>query len=239
MPGEAQRGGQWDAVRALTEPQRRRAYEYVCSQRQPVTRDDVAAGIGISRALAAFHLDKLVEAGLLHAETKAVPGVRAARVGRPAKLYRPSAVQVDLSLPPRQYDLAGRVFALALTAAAAGEPTMHAVRRVAHQQGEQLAPEVDRNGRDDADDTDSLHRTCRLLDRLGYFPERQNDHAVLANCPFRQIVEVATELTCTMNHALINGLLDGAGLGHDVTATLEPGRDRCCVTLTGVRASST
>ena len=237
MAGAADRGLQWRAVGALSEPHRRSAYEFVCSEPGPVTRDDVSAGIGISRALAAFHLDKLVEARLLDAETSAA-GRRAARVGRPAKLYRPSAVEVDLTLPPRRYDIAGRVLAMALHATAAGEPTNDALRRVAHDEGELLGQPTREASSDGAVGRPSLESACRLLNDLGYVPAPRNGHAMLMNCPFRRIAEVAPDVTCPMNHALIVGLLDGAGLAAGVAAIFEPRPDRCCVRLAPPAGSS-
>jgi predicted ArsR family transcriptional regulator len=54
-----------DRVAALAEPVRRRLYEVVARAGEPVDRDDAAATAGVTRALAAFHLDRLVAAGLL------------------------------------------------------------------------------------------------------------------------------------------------------------------------------
>ncbi|MDQ1709850.1 MAG: hypothetical protein QOG49_1235, partial [Frankiaceae bacterium] len=55
------------AVAALTEPVRRALYNAVVHSRGPMGRDAAAAAVGISRGLAAFHLDRLVELGLLDA----------------------------------------------------------------------------------------------------------------------------------------------------------------------------
>ena len=220
---------QWRALRALSEPQRRSAYEFVCAHAGAVTRDDVAAGVGMSRALAAFHLDKLVDAGLLEAATGGVPG--GGKVGRPAKTYRRSDVQIDLSLPARRYDIGGRVLARALQASVDGESPVDAVNRVAREQGSLIGgsarPAAARQGHD----RHPLGLACRVLDGLGYSPMRHDGEATLANCPFRALVEVAPELTCRMNHALIDGLIAGAGVAPDVTTSLEPGPGRCCVTL--------
>src|SRR4051812_23000871 len=53
------------AIAALEDDVRRALFEHVRGAAQPVTRESAAAAIGISRNLAAFHLDKLVELGLL------------------------------------------------------------------------------------------------------------------------------------------------------------------------------
>ena len=64
-------------------------------------RDDAAAALGISRELAAFHLDRLVEGGLLETEYRRLTGRTGPGAGRPAKLYRRVAGDVAVSLPPR------------------------------------------------------------------------------------------------------------------------------------------
>ena len=72
--------------------------------------------LGIARPLAAFHLDKLVEQGLLEASYRRLTKRRGPGAGRPAKLYCRSGLQVNLSLPPREYELAARLFASAAAA---------------------------------------------------------------------------------------------------------------------------
>jgi predicted ArsR family transcriptional regulator len=53
------------AIALLADELRQRLYRFVAAQPGPVTRDQAAAAVGISRKLAAFHLAKLVSAGLL------------------------------------------------------------------------------------------------------------------------------------------------------------------------------
>ncbi|MBO0788607.1 MAG: winged helix-turn-helix transcriptional regulator, partial [Actinobacteria bacterium] len=64
----------------LADEQRRRIYDFVRRAGAPVTRDQVAGAVGISRKLAAFHLDKLAAAGLLETSFPRPAGLR--RVGR-------------------------------------------------------------------------------------------------------------------------------------------------------------
>ena len=52
----------------LADKVRRRLYEHVVAQGAPVDRDAAAGALGIGRPLAAFHLDRLAEAGLLDVE---------------------------------------------------------------------------------------------------------------------------------------------------------------------------
>src|SRR4051794_10388277 len=88
------------AVAALADPSRQALYALVRDAIEPVTRERAAAALGISRKLAAFHLDKLVEAGLLVADYS--PSSRTQRLGRVPKAYRRADVDVQISIPERQ-----------------------------------------------------------------------------------------------------------------------------------------
>src|SRR5437667_457658 len=104
------------AIASLDEPVRRELYLYVAGRGGEVGRDEAARALRISRALAAFHLDKLVALGLLDAAYRRLSGRQGPGAGRPAKLYRRSTRQLEITLPQRRYDLAGRLLARALAA---------------------------------------------------------------------------------------------------------------------------
>jgi len=122
------------AVAALAEPTRRWLYEHVVRSTDPVGRDEAAAAAGVPRATAAFHLDRLVDDGLLEAVFARRGGRSGPGAGRPAKLYRRSGCQVTVSLPERRYDLAGQLLAAALDEAdRSGEPPRAILDRRAHE----------------------------------------------------------------------------------------------------------
>lgn len=98
-------------IALFDEPNRRRLYPVLSVSRETVGRDDTAAEIGISRELAAFHLDRLVAGGVLEAEYRQRSGRSGPWAGRPAKLYRRTDCEVAVSILPRQYDLTADVFA--------------------------------------------------------------------------------------------------------------------------------
>ncbi len=77
-------------IAALGEPVRRALYRYVIAQPGPVSRDQAAAGTGVPRHVAKFHLDKLAADGLLEVEFRRPPGRRGPGAGRPTKWYRRS-----------------------------------------------------------------------------------------------------------------------------------------------------
>lgn len=107
-----------DAVAALKDPVRRALFLYVDCAGDDVSRDEAAKAAGISRALAAFHLDKLVEEGLLDATFRRLNGKAGPGAGRPSKLYRRSERELSLTLPAREYELAARLLARAMESGA-------------------------------------------------------------------------------------------------------------------------
>src|SRR3982751_6021956 len=76
-----------DQLGALAEPVRRRLYAFVSAAGDPVDRDQAAAGTGITRSLAAFHLDRLVEAGLLQTEFRRRSGRSGPGAGGRGRVY--------------------------------------------------------------------------------------------------------------------------------------------------------
>jgi predicted ArsR family transcriptional regulator len=220
---------QVSGVSALAEPARRELYLYVVAQLEPVGRDQAAAGTGLPRHTVKFHLDRLVEEGLLDTEFRRLSGRRGPGAGRPTKLYRRSARQVTVTLPERHYDLAGQILASAISDACEGTPILDGVRRAATEAGHRLG--AAERSPDGSLSPDRLDRVSAALAAHGYEPRVRSAGIVLANCPFHTLAREHTELVCTMNLHLITALLDE--LGHpDLGARLDPAPDRCCVTLT-------
>jgi len=208
------------AVATLDEPTRRRLYDYVAGSRHPVGRDEAARALGIARVTAAFHLDRLAAQGLLDISHRRLTGRSGPGAGRPSKLYRRAADEVAVTLPPRQYTLAGTLLAEAIESAEAqGIAPREALARCAREHGVALA------GSADADDP------LEILQGAGYEPYPDGSGVTrLANCPFHQLAQVHTELVCGMNLHLVQGLLDALPVATHV-AELDPGPDRCCVRL--------
>src|SRR5215470_16585454 len=121
---------------SLAEPTRRALYLYVRSQGSAVSRDEAAAGVGVPRHKAKFHLDKLVDEGLLEVGFARRSGRDGPGAGRPAKLYRPAARELAVTVPDRRYELAGQLMARAITdARGEGRPVAEALRRAARDRG--------------------------------------------------------------------------------------------------------
>ncbi len=195
-----------------------------------MTREQVATNVGISRSLAAFHLDKLVDAGLLEADHRPPAGRGHRKIGRPAKRYQRSRRDVHLTVPVRRYDLAGRILARALADSESEETPRDTAQRLAREEGLALArsPAADKVS---ANGMAALDTVERALVGLGYAPSRDGDRLTLGNCPFHAIVAAAPTVTCEINLALLQGLLAGLELDHDVAAALQPQPGLCCVTI--------
>lgn len=118
-----------ESLSLLSEPARRALYEYVAGARGEVGRDEAAEAIGVSRSLAAFHLDKLVAAGLLAVSYRRLSGRTGPGAGRPAKLYQRAEGEHVVSLPPRAYGSAARLLAEVVEEAGLDPQLQAAARR--------------------------------------------------------------------------------------------------------------
>ncbi len=218
------------AIAALGDPLRRRLYRYVGDQDHAVSRDEVAAGAGVSRSAAAFHLDRLVEEGLLEAEFKRLTGRQGPGAGRPAKLYRRAAREIAVSLPARRYELAAGLLAGAVAEAAAnGEAVESVLDRRAREEGARIAAEVAPAARRESRPV-RARRIAGALAAEGYEPRAGAGQVTLSNCPFSALVTEHPALTCHMNLALLEGF-SSALAGAGVTPRLSPAEGRCCVLL--------
>ncbi|WP_017569502.1 helix-turn-helix transcriptional regulator [Nocardiopsis halotolerans] len=223
-----------DAARTLGDPVRRRLYEYVAAAGGEVSRGQAADALGLQRTLAAHHLDRLADAGLLEVTRRKVSGREGPGSGRPAKLYRRSSRDLSLHLPPRDYELAAHVLAEAVERHGA-EEALHAAAR---EEGRRIGAE---------------HREEALPDLLrarGYEPEggggvpgpstppgdggaeagTEGGDVRLRNCPFHTLAETFPPLACGMNLELLRGLLEGRG-EDGARARMDSRPGRCCVVI--------
>jgi predicted ArsR family transcriptional regulator len=219
------------SVAALGEPIRRALYRFVAAEASPVSREQAAIGVGVAHHVAKFHLDKLEADGLLEVEYSRPPGRGGPGAGRPAKLYRRSSREIAVSLPERRYDLAGLVMAQAITTAAdSGAPVADTLREAAKQAGRALGAEVRGRAGSRPSQAALVNAVREVLSDNGYEPRGAVDGITLANCPFHSLAEKYTSLVCGMNLDLIDGLLEALG-NPKLRAQLDPGPNRCCVTI--------
>ncbi len=223
-------------IGALSDPLRRSLYLFVCAQPNPVSRELAADALRLAPHQAKFHLDRLERDGLLDASYARLSGRSGPGAGRPAKLYRRAGRDFSVSLPDREYQLAGRLMADAIAESAETKtPVIDALHRLAHSYGRHLG---------DAAVGDQPPRTARAalemaveaLTDNGYEPRPDDGRVIMANCPFHALAQAQTQLVCQMNHALIGGLTDALG-PHRPVAELDPAPDRCCVVLIDSRTA--
>jgi predicted ArsR family transcriptional regulator len=209
------------AVAVLADPVRRGLYDAVSAAAAPIGREEAARAAAVPLHSARFHLDKLVDAGLLEVSYARLSGRSGPGAGRPAKLYRRSAAEVAVSLPRRSYDLVGGVLAAAVERTLRGADLAEALRDEARSRGRALGTSYDRRG-------DDLDRAAGVLAVEGFEPHRQDDEVCLHNCPFDALASQHTALVCGVNLDFVTGVLDGLGCA-TARARLRPDADHCCV----------
>jgi len=216
---------QVSSIGTLADDSRRALYEHVAAQPEPVSRESAANAVGIAPHMARFHLDKLVEAGLLETEFRRLTGRSGPGAGRPAKLYRRVDQTISVSLPERRYDLVGHLLASAIERAAGGTALHDAVAEVARDEGRVIAASAPSPGA-----PDDLDRVAGVLAAHGFEPREEEGALTLANCPFDSLAREHTELVCSANLALIGGMREGMDCPH-LPAHGEPHAGQCCVAI--------
>jgi predicted ArsR family transcriptional regulator len=220
---------QLDRLAGLADPVRRALYRHVAGARVAVTREEAATAAGISRSLAAYHLDRLVEDGLLVAGFERRSGRTGPGAGRPAKVYARAPEQLELSLPARDYAAIADLLATALEGEEAGGARA-ALLAAARRHGQELGAEAAAAGGTTAD-------VLAVLAGRGYEPSwadgaGQGGGTIrLANCPFDRIAASHRDLVCAANLALLEGIAAEAGTDQPLHPTLDPAPGRCCVVL--------
>ncbi|MEU6900492.1 helix-turn-helix transcriptional regulator [Streptomyces virginiae] len=214
-----------DVIAVLQDPVRRRLYEYVAAQGREVGRNEAAEAAGVARTLAAHHLDRLAEAGLLESGSRRLTGRSGPGAGRPAKVYTRARVERSVSLPARDYRTAAELLAEAAEEVGLDAGLCAAARR----RGESL--------RGAAAPCGGLEEAAELLASRGYEPHLEGDgegeggqERVLRmrNCPFHAVAERFPPLVCGMNLALLEGLL---GVDGPVRARMDARPGECCVVV--------
>lgn len=204
------------AAAVIHDPVRRRLLQLVAGSAQPVTRDVAAAALELPRSTVAFHLDRLVAAGLLTAQYRRVNGRDGPGSGRPSKTYSRAPGELTLSIPQRHYDLMGDLLATAIETASPGTSALDALRAAATTAG-----------RDAGRTAGTLDA---VLDETGYEPASGPSGVVLTNCPFHQLAQRHTEVVCAANHAFLCAAAGATGVD-PASVVLAPTTGGCCVRI--------
>lgn len=221
--------GRIAAFASLADPTRRRLYLYVISRPEGAGREEAAEATGVSKALAAFHLDRLIDDGLLVAEYRRLTGRTGPGAGRPAKIYRRSARELSLTIPPRSYELLARLLAQALTS---GEDPGESLQESARAVGAMLGAEARRRAGARPSSQRLLEAAAEVLEESGFAPcpDAEGDGLILGNCPFMTLSKDYVELVCGANLTLMQGLTSVLGI-KGLEAVLERRPETCCVAM--------
>jgi predicted ArsR family transcriptional regulator len=205
------------SLSSLDDPLRRRIYQYVVNAEDAVSREEAASAVGIARTLAAYHLDKLADAGLLATDYRRPPGKSGPGAGRPAKVYTRSTHEISVTVPPRDYLLLANLLVRSLECDAG---VRSVVNDAAFDAGRRIG-----DGRD----------VIEALQSGGYLPHVDGDGRIaLRNCPFHVVAKDHAEVVCGLNVHLVKGVLAGCA-DPDARAELDPQPNRCCVVIHGAR----
>jgi predicted ArsR family transcriptional regulator len=218
-----ERLGALGVIAALAAPLRRAIYFFVSSRDEPVARDEAAAAVRRGRPVVSFHLEKLVDAGLL----EVVPGPRrSAGRGRPAKRYRLRRPPIEVSVPPRNYGLFGKI--LRRAERGRGSPRDPRLMSAARDVGRDLG----RVARAGAGRRRSVPTLVRTLDELAYEPKVDVSTIRLRSCPVRALSDEAPEQVCALNLALLEGLIQSVEApGAAAVPDPAPRPGACCVVI--------
>jgi predicted ArsR family transcriptional regulator len=224
---------QLTGLAGLGDPIRRALYRHVAERGTPVSRDEAAQAVGISRPLAAYHLDKLVHDGLLEPRYHRRSNRQGPGAGRPAKHYVRAQRDLELSLPARDYATLAELLAGAVEADPSGAATA-ALNHAAATLGADLGTKAASHTAPGSDPAQLLAALRQALAARGYEPYDEADGTIrLRNCPFDRIATHHRQLVCGANHAMLQALTDQLdGDPPTVRAVLDPQPGRCCVTLT-------
>ena len=180
-------------VSALQDPTRRRILLDFYVHQPEWTTSEVAAAVGVHRTVAHAHLERLVALGYL------IPSQRRGTTGKPAKLYRLTERQIELSYPIRRF---ARLAALLGQALRESPDGIGAAREAGRGHGASLVTKPAR----------SAESVLHELIPLGAEYVLSDGDIVARNCIFRQACEQAQDIVCELHAGILEGALRKAGL---------------------------
>ncbi len=220
-------------IAALDQPLRRALYRLLAAADGWTTRDEAAAALDVPRSVAAFHLDKLADAGVAEVGFERITGRTGPGAGRPSKLYRLAGDEVTATVPERHYELAGSLLATAVAESTRTRtPVADCLHTTARAAGREIGDEAGGPTAGAGGDEDPRQAVVDALARQGYEPEvGPCDEIALANCPFHRLAQEHRDLVCGMNVDFVAGLLEGLGETDHLSARFEPAPGHCCVRI--------
>jgi predicted ArsR family transcriptional regulator len=170
----------------------------------PLGVADVSEAVGLHPNTTRFHLDGLVDAGLVQRATE-----ERETPGRPRTLYsaRPEAGRAG----PRSYRLLAEILTSYL--ASQSRQPVTAALTAGTEWGRYLARRPAPFRRVTAEQATA--DLVRVLDEIGFAPEAvtvgRKRRVLLHHCPFREAAEQHREVVCSVHLGLMRGLLEESG----------------------------
>ena len=177
----------------MQDPTRRRILLDFYVHQPEWTTAEVAAAVGVHRTVAHAHLERLVALGYL------ISSQRRGTAGKPAKLYRLTERQIELSYPIRRFARLAALLAQALRGSPDG---IGAAREAGRGYGASMV----------AEPAHSPESVLRELAPLGAEYVMSDGDVVARNCIFRQACEQAQDIVCELHAGILEGAFRKAGL---------------------------
>lgn len=179
----------------LAQATRARLFALLGDLGRPAGIEELAQRLGLHPNGVRFHLDRLLEAGLV--ERRRAPQPR----GRPRDEWSVSAEALPGGDPPRAYGDLARWLARAIPPIPS---RLRDVERAGREIGRELAPSGAASTEDALRDT---------MTGLGFQPHLERGHSgrlscSLRNCPYRNSVKENQEVVCTLHRGITRGILE-------------------------------
>lgn len=192
-----------EVAKALGEETRFDIFRRIASSPEPLSVKELVSQLGMHHSAIRIHLNKLQEAGLIHAKKRHMPGV----VGRPQLAFLPSAQALSITLPPRNYELLARLaMDLALAREDAESPEdfgVHWGRGYMRESGRFA------DGPAPLDEAlDALMVELRQLGASSNVSRVDDGYQILeTNCVFAELATDHAPLVCSLHQGVMRGML--------------------------------
>lgn len=229
--GQLPVAGPWSGARldrladAFGNPTRRDVFMLLRRCGAPLIATEVAARLGLRRTAARAHLERLVDLGLVSAASRPT-----ASGGLPTKSYTAVEAQLEITLPPRRYELLARSLLDLLGTAGVDAAAEHAAV-VGRAYGEGIAGEIVGAGIETPVRL-SLAALTRWMDASGYAVTAASPHNTRAvieigNCVYGELAQRHPDVVCALDCGMLRGMLGVGDSAHRQTQALCTG-DACC-----------
>jgi predicted ArsR family transcriptional regulator len=171
---------------------------------------------------------------LLQTSFRRLSGRTGPGAGRPSKLYRRSALELDVSVPRAGISCSPSSLRPPSTRRRARTRAARS-RGAARSFGRGLGAEARARAGGRAGGAALLRSAVAVLEEYGFAPaEGPRGSVRLRNCPFDALARRHQQLVCGSNLAFMEGVLAGLG-ATGLAARLDPQPGLCCVALSPAR----